>query len=325
MTVSKPARVTFPRCWFDADNCREGLEALRQYRAEFNEKTRAFSDKPKEGLGHAPGRRLPIPGHGLARAQATTAAQATGPRHPSHDARRSVQDDPEPAPAWASGFSKETRQCHRAMQAATSQQRRLRRQLAAQAAGLLPAMSAALSTAVCGFGGMSPGGYNSTTYSQNMAGNPNAPGFGAGGLRIKAARAKAKGAGITPGGAISLNPGAIAKLPVEPTVTTPPTEVLVDVVPPDEPIDAPLDPFIGAPPPVGTGLVNPYGPPKPPGAMSDMTQMQGIKWAYLPSLGMARVQGIGATVTGDPMGDQGPRSNTIRHKGQLRGWQCCCR
>jgi hypothetical protein len=42
------ARLTFPRCYFDADNCREGLEALRQYRADYDEKTRAFKDSPKK-------------------------------------------------------------------------------------------------------------------------------------------------------------------------------------------------------------------------------------------------------------------------------------
>lgn len=41
------ARLTLPRVWFDADRCRDGIEALRQYRADFDEKTRAFKDAPK--------------------------------------------------------------------------------------------------------------------------------------------------------------------------------------------------------------------------------------------------------------------------------------
>ena len=41
------ARLTIPRCWFDADACRDGLEALRQYRADFDDKARVFRDKPK--------------------------------------------------------------------------------------------------------------------------------------------------------------------------------------------------------------------------------------------------------------------------------------
>jgi len=41
------ARLTLPRVWFDADKCRDGIEALRQYRADFDEKTRAFKDTPK--------------------------------------------------------------------------------------------------------------------------------------------------------------------------------------------------------------------------------------------------------------------------------------
>lgn len=41
------ARVTLPRCWFDEVKCRYGLEALRQYHSEFDEKTKAFKNTPK--------------------------------------------------------------------------------------------------------------------------------------------------------------------------------------------------------------------------------------------------------------------------------------
>jgi hypothetical protein len=41
------ARVSFPNIWFDDDRCRQGIEALRQYRADFDEKTRAFKNMPK--------------------------------------------------------------------------------------------------------------------------------------------------------------------------------------------------------------------------------------------------------------------------------------
>jgi phage terminase large subunit len=41
------ARVSFPRMWFDADKCRFGLEALRQYRTEYDEKTKAYKNVPK--------------------------------------------------------------------------------------------------------------------------------------------------------------------------------------------------------------------------------------------------------------------------------------
>lgn len=41
------ARLTLPRCWFDRDKCKDGLEALRQYRADFDEKTKAFKNEPK--------------------------------------------------------------------------------------------------------------------------------------------------------------------------------------------------------------------------------------------------------------------------------------
>ena len=41
------ARLALPRMWFHADKCRDGIEALRQYRTDYDEKTRAFKDTPK--------------------------------------------------------------------------------------------------------------------------------------------------------------------------------------------------------------------------------------------------------------------------------------
>lgn len=41
------ARVLFGRMVFDEVNCRQGLEALRQYRAEYDDKARVFRDAPK--------------------------------------------------------------------------------------------------------------------------------------------------------------------------------------------------------------------------------------------------------------------------------------
>jgi len=40
-------RLTLPRCWFDKGRTLLGLEALRQYRSEFDEKTKAYRDTPK--------------------------------------------------------------------------------------------------------------------------------------------------------------------------------------------------------------------------------------------------------------------------------------
>jgi phage terminase large subunit len=40
-------RVVMPRCWFDRSKCAVGLEALRQYRRDYDEKKRNFSDKPR--------------------------------------------------------------------------------------------------------------------------------------------------------------------------------------------------------------------------------------------------------------------------------------
>lgn len=41
------ARLSMPMIWFDRVKCKDGIEALRQYRAEFDEKTRAFKDNPR--------------------------------------------------------------------------------------------------------------------------------------------------------------------------------------------------------------------------------------------------------------------------------------
>jgi len=39
-------RNLLPRCWFDATKCMRGIEALRQYRREYDERLRAFSARP---------------------------------------------------------------------------------------------------------------------------------------------------------------------------------------------------------------------------------------------------------------------------------------
>jgi phage terminase large subunit len=41
------ARMLLPRCWFDAEKCGRGLEALRQYRCDFDEKLKAFKPRPR--------------------------------------------------------------------------------------------------------------------------------------------------------------------------------------------------------------------------------------------------------------------------------------
>lgn len=40
------ARMLIPRCWFDVKKCKEGLEALRQYRKEYDEKLKTFKLRP---------------------------------------------------------------------------------------------------------------------------------------------------------------------------------------------------------------------------------------------------------------------------------------
>lgn len=40
------ARLQIPRCWFDADRCKRGIEALRQYRRDYDEKLKNFKQRP---------------------------------------------------------------------------------------------------------------------------------------------------------------------------------------------------------------------------------------------------------------------------------------
>jgi hypothetical protein len=41
------ARVQFRRIWFDKTKCKQGLEALRQYRSAFDEKLKVFKNEPQ--------------------------------------------------------------------------------------------------------------------------------------------------------------------------------------------------------------------------------------------------------------------------------------
>ena len=41
------ARLALPRCYFDAEKCREGVEALRQYQREYDEDKKAFRQTPR--------------------------------------------------------------------------------------------------------------------------------------------------------------------------------------------------------------------------------------------------------------------------------------
>jgi hypothetical protein len=41
------ARLCLPRVWFHRDRCAAGLEALRQYRADYDERTKAFKNRPR--------------------------------------------------------------------------------------------------------------------------------------------------------------------------------------------------------------------------------------------------------------------------------------
>lgn len=40
-------RSLLPRCWFDAENCKRGLEAMRQYQREYDDKLQTFKARPR--------------------------------------------------------------------------------------------------------------------------------------------------------------------------------------------------------------------------------------------------------------------------------------
>ena len=40
------ARMIFPRCWFDAERCERGIEALQGYRRDYNTRIKEFTDRP---------------------------------------------------------------------------------------------------------------------------------------------------------------------------------------------------------------------------------------------------------------------------------------
>lgn len=40
-------RMLLPRCWFDAERCKVGLEMLRMYRRDFDERLKTFRDRPR--------------------------------------------------------------------------------------------------------------------------------------------------------------------------------------------------------------------------------------------------------------------------------------
>lgn len=41
------ARLMLPRCWFDADKCATGIDALRNYRSEWDDKRKTFNPRPR--------------------------------------------------------------------------------------------------------------------------------------------------------------------------------------------------------------------------------------------------------------------------------------
>ena len=60
------ARLTIARTWFDAVNCHDGLEALRAYHAEYDERNKVFSDRPKHDWSSSLRRWIQVYGVGVA-------------------------------------------------------------------------------------------------------------------------------------------------------------------------------------------------------------------------------------------------------------------
>ena len=44
--ASTPSRATLPVCYFDAEECADGIKALKNYRKEWDEDKACFRDKP---------------------------------------------------------------------------------------------------------------------------------------------------------------------------------------------------------------------------------------------------------------------------------------
>lgn len=47
-------RMLLPRCWFDAEKCKPGVEALKWYQTEYNDKMKVFSDRPRHDWASHP-------------------------------------------------------------------------------------------------------------------------------------------------------------------------------------------------------------------------------------------------------------------------------
>lgn len=47
-------RVTLNKCWFDRQRCHEGIEALKQYRADWDEQKQTFRDRPRHDWASHP-------------------------------------------------------------------------------------------------------------------------------------------------------------------------------------------------------------------------------------------------------------------------------
>lgn len=47
-------RMMLPRCWFDVKKCARGLEALRQYQREYDEKLKTFKNRPRHDWASHP-------------------------------------------------------------------------------------------------------------------------------------------------------------------------------------------------------------------------------------------------------------------------------
>jgi hypothetical protein len=49
-------RVFLPKCWFDAEKCARGIDALKLYRAEYDDKLQALRPRPvHDWTSHAAG------------------------------------------------------------------------------------------------------------------------------------------------------------------------------------------------------------------------------------------------------------------------------
>jgi hypothetical protein len=84
-------RVFLPKCWFDAEKCARGIDALKLYRTEYDDKLQALRPRPVHDWASHAARLVPLP-RAHARPQGDALRLLSPHRLPA--ARRRVMERP---------------------------------------------------------------------------------------------------------------------------------------------------------------------------------------------------------------------------------------